>query len=452
MLDFFYHKRLKQDLEQWVEAGWVSSSSAGHILSNIEKGDGSSRLPMALAGIGVVCVALALAAFVAANWDGIPRMVKLTGILLLVLGSHGLAALCSSKGRKGLADLATAFASLTFIVGLALVGQIFHLPSDWVGGTFLVCLGGLAAALLTGSRASLIIGAIAAMSWQFSRAEIPTDPLTVNMIGIAFLAAVVFHAVKHPFALSRWLATALLLISFGRVVTDFATGTDMYSNEQWLMLITGFACLSVLMVQVPAIIDMAIKWASSYPQRRLGHWLFMSSLQNTGMLILALMIVLSLMGIDELEDHTLLEGFASTPTMTVGVLAVVTTVLGALLSFKTSKALVLFGATFLALCAVLLPLLLPDIILLSALALGASIALVMLGTLYRNPVWSLGGYGALAAVSLWLLYETVGSLLGQALFFLVAGVLLLVIAFMAMKFMRRQTAKPDQRGGQEVRS
>ncbi|MCV0427639.1 MAG: DUF2157 domain-containing protein, partial [Roseibium sp.] len=138
MFDWAYKKRLKDDLEVWVAKGWVGSAGAAEILKEQDQDDGRSRLPMALAGIGMVCVALAVIAFIAANWGAIPKSVKLVGIAGLLVSSHGLAGWAAAKGRKGISDLLTGFATLVFIGGMALVGQIFHLPSDWPGGAFLV--------------------------------------------------------------------------------------------------------------------------------------------------------------------------------------------------------------------------------------------------------------------------------------------------------------------------
>ncbi|MEP3301460.1 MAG: DUF2157 domain-containing protein, partial [Roseibium sp.] len=182
MFDLIYKKRLRDDVETWVEKGWLTSDGAAHILASTATEDGRSKVPMMLGGIGVLCIALALAAFIAANWGAIPRNVKLIGIVFCVLGSHGLAAWSSASGRKGLADLATAFATLVFVGALALVGQIFHLPTNWPGGAFLVCLGALAAAWIAGSRTSLIVAAVAAISWQIGRSDIGAAPLLESLI------------------------------------------------------------------------------------------------------------------------------------------------------------------------------------------------------------------------------------------------------------------------------
>ncbi|MEP3670344.1 MAG: DUF2157 domain-containing protein, partial [Roseibium sp.] len=63
---------------------------------------------------------------------------------------------------------------------------------------------------------------------------------------------------------------------------------------------------------------------------------------------------------------------------------------------------------------------------------------------------TLCGYAGLAAAVLWLLDVTVGSLLGQSVFFLIAGVVLLGLAFAVTRMLRRRT--PQQSTAQEARS
>src|SRR5690606_36928744 len=100
MFGQLYARRLKADLATWVENGWVSSDAAGRILASLDKGTGRSRLPAVLAMVGVICLALAVAAFVAANWEAIPRLVKLVGIVVAVVGANLLAAWAAHAGRR----------------------------------------------------------------------------------------------------------------------------------------------------------------------------------------------------------------------------------------------------------------------------------------------------------------------------------------------------------------
>jgi len=440
MFDWAYKKRLKDDLEVWVGKGWVSSEGATAILKEQDRDDGRSRLPMALAGIGMVCVALAVLAFIAANWDVIPKSVRLAGIAVLVAGSHWLAALAAAKGRKGISDLATGFATLVFVGGMALVGQLFHLPSDWTGGAFLVMLGGLAAAWLTGSRTSLVVAAIAAIVWQATLSDLRAPGLTENLISLAALMAVFIHAIVHPAGVSRWAAISLLWVTYGRWFGDTVDLIDASDDFLAAMVLAGGGGLAALMLEIDPVADLFVKWSSARPARRHGHWLMARSLQDAGFLILCVLIVLALVLVPEISDDPSLNGLSPLPALLPLALAAILCAAGLLLSFKTAKSAALFVATGLALLAILMPVLSANVVILSAVSASALIGLCALGTWYNNRFWMLCAYLGLTAVALWLLQVTIGSLLGQSLFFLVAGVVLLAMALWLARLLRKGAA------------
>lgn len=450
MFDLIYKKRLRDDVETWVEKGWLTSDGAANILASTAAEDGRSKVPMVLGGIGVLCIALALAAFIAANWGAIPRNVKLIGIIACVLGSHGLAAWSAASGRKGLADLATAFATLVFVGALALVGQIFHLPTNWPGGAFLVCLGALAAAWIAGSRTSLIVAAVAAISWQIGRSDIGAPPLLESLIGLVLLLAILAHPVVHPNRLCRWAATSLLLITFGRWLADTGEALQAGDSILFAMAVAGFAGLAASLVQLGQIGELLVKWSDYYPQRSHGRWLLASCLQDVGVALLCGLLVFVLLFHSEFGNAPLWSPLTTAPVaLTVG-LAIAMNAAGFLLSFKTGKSRVLFAAILLALLAALIPVISSNIVLVAALNLAALVAISLMGTLHNNSFWTLCGYAGLTAAVLWLLDVTVGSLLGQSVFFLIAGVVLLGLAFAVTRMLRRRA--PQQATAQEARS
>jgi len=452
MLDVFYKRRLKHDLETWVERGWVGSDGAARILEEISTGDGRSRLPMVLGGIGVVCIALALAAFIAANWDGIPKYVKLAGIVAMILAAHGLAAWASNAGRRGVADLATAFATLVFVGGMALVGQIFHLPSDWAGGAFLVCLGALAAAWITGSKASLIVASVAAISWQIGRSDLGDTFLIGDLIGLALLVAVFLHPVFHPNRLARWAAMSLLLVTYGRWLADTADAIPGGNATDFALVVLGSAGLAACMLQLGQVLDLAVKWAGDYPQKSHGRWLMLLSLQDVGFAILSGLLALALIAGSEFDDVNIALALSGGPVLATLLPALALCAIGFLLSFKTGKARSFFGAVLLALAAIAIPMLFPNIVVVAALVLAALVGLSLIGTLYNNAFWTLCAYAGLTAAVLWLLEETIGSLLGQSVFFLIAGLLLLGMAYVVTRVLRRQNRRESGAGEGEAAS
>ncbi|WP_306143363.1 DUF2157 domain-containing protein [Roseibium sp. MMSF_3412] len=449
MFDWAYRKRLKEDLEDWVAKGWVSSSGAASILREQEQEDGRSRLPMALAGIGMICVALALFAFIAANWAAIPKIAKLVGIAALLVVSHLLAARAAASGRKGIADLLTGFATLVFVGGMALVGQIFHLPEDWAGGAFLVCMGGLAAAWLTGSRASLTVAAIAALTWQVSRADLGEATAWQDLVGVAILIAVFAHAIVAPARLSRWLAIALLWMTFGRWLGEIA---DLHSADDGFVLamsLAGAGGLAVIMVLIDPIADLCVKWNSSLPARSHGRWLMSRSLQDAGFLVLNGLVVTALIVVPEIASDIDAAALWTVPALAPLAVACVLLGAGLLLSYKTAKAQALFGATGLAFVAVMMPVFTSSTLVLAAASMAALVGLCSLATWFNNRYWMLCSYIGLTAVALWLLQVTIGTLLGQSVFFLVAGVLLLGVALWLARIFRSGRPAPSVRTGEK---
>ncbi|WP_422385174.1 DUF2157 domain-containing protein [Roseibium album] len=443
MFDWVYKKRLKDDLEVWVSKGWVSSSGAAAILREQDQEDGRSRLPMALAGIGMVCVALALFAFIAANWAAIPKTVKLIGIACLLLASHGAAAKAAANGRRGIADLLTGFATLVFVGGMALVGQIFHLPSDWAGGAFLVCLGGLAAAWLTGSKTSIVIAAIAAIMWQFTRAELGEAVLLQDLIGLLILAAVFAHPLAHPARLSRWLAISLIWVTYGRWFAESAEILSADDGYILAMALAGAGGLAAIMVLLDPVADLFVKWSSNLPSRGHGYWLMGRSLQDAGFLVLCALIAAALVLVPEISKRVAVAGIWEIPALLPLLLAVFLLVAGFVLSYKTTKAQSLFGAIGLAVLAVLMPVFTANSLVLAAISMGSLVGLCALATWFNNRFWMLCAYLGLTAVALWLLQVTIGSLLGQSVFFLVAGVLLLGVALWLARLFSKGKDAPD---------
>ena len=81
----------------------------------------------------------------------------------------GLGAWFAATGRTVLADLCASIGAIIFGAGIALVGQMYHLGSDFAGGMLLWAIGALAAAALTSSRGALAVALVAASLWSGMR-------------------------------------------------------------------------------------------------------------------------------------------------------------------------------------------------------------------------------------------------------------------------------------------
>lgn len=141
---------LERRLSNWIEAGLIDEAAAGRILA-YEQRDRRPVLMWALAGLGLLAVALGVLLLIAANWDRIADWVKLGLHMLLLLGA-GLGAWRAERhNRPWLTEgLLFLFAGLA-VGGIALQAQVYQLtgpqwqmllvwlaiagPALWLGGT-----------------------------------------------------------------------------------------------------------------------------------------------------------------------------------------------------------------------------------------------------------------------------------------------------------------------------
>jgi hypothetical protein len=173
-----YRRHLEADLVKWVSAGVISDDAAQAIRKVRFSDEATSRLPGIFAMLGALMLAASVSAFVAANWQEIPRLVRLAGILAIIAGCFFPALLLQRRGHPAAADATVTFATLCFGAGIALVGQMYHLPGDWPAGAMLVAIGALVAAGLTGKSGPLVVAFVAMASWSWGRAISP-GPLAV---------------------------------------------------------------------------------------------------------------------------------------------------------------------------------------------------------------------------------------------------------------------------------
>ena len=182
MFERGYRQRLEADLVKWVADGVISGDAAHSIRKARFGEEATSRLPAIFAMLGALMLAASVSAFVAANWQEIPRLVRLVGILTLIAACFPIALLLGRRAIPWGADAAVTFATLCFGAGVALVGQMYHLPGDWPAGAMLVAIGAVIAAALTGKSGPLVIAFAAMTAWSFGRfddAAMARNPLAV---------------------------------------------------------------------------------------------------------------------------------------------------------------------------------------------------------------------------------------------------------------------------------
>ena len=247
-----YRARLKRDLQQWQERGFIRPDQAEAIASEAFAARGFDHLQAALILCFVLLTAPAIVAFVAANWEAISPLAR----MLLLFSGNGVVVVAAylatlrqarnpSGGVRFLADgLATL--SLVFAASsITLIAQTFHLPGDLQGFARTVAGLGLVTALVarSGGAALIACGALVVGDPTRLTAEFFGSAASgASWAGFWIVAPGLFLA-----SLSGWLParrSTLLLLLFA-LASHFDRGADQQHllplSPGWVFTVTALA-------------------------------------------------------------------------------------------------------------------------------------------------------------------------------------------------------------------
>jgi len=422
MLTGSYHKRLKVDLARWVGEGLVSADSAAAIRRSLDS-QGGFRLPGLLGLFGGLLIASSVAAFVAANWEEMPRLLKLGMILAGILTALLYGARLQRQGSPLGAEAAATCAVLIFAAGVALVGQMYHLPTDWPGGALLIACGALAVALLQRSDGALMLAFIAIAVWSGGRWSEAQGALHLPFL-LLYLPALWLalsrgnRAVHHlaVLALMGWLA----LLPGQGLFLRFDFGLIAYG----LAVSVAFVALGALALDRgwPALLTAFLSWGLIGLQLCVGVELFRILDRESARAGAAGLMVYLAYGA-ALPLTLALTRLAGDRRFAWPLAVALLLSLLIPLVFWSGAASSLLGKVVVA-----------------GLILVVAMALVVAGSAGGVRRMLLAGAGLFGIAVLILLWQTVGTLLSQSLFFLVAGLALLVLARMTRRLLARFAA------------
>ena len=417
MFERGYRQRLEADLVKWVADGVISGDAAQSIRKARFGEEAESRLPAIFAMLGALMLAASVSAFVAANWQEIPRLVRLVGILTLIAACFPIALLLGRREIPWGTDAAVTFATLCFGAGVSLVGQMYHLPGDWPAGAMLIAIGAVIAAALTGKSGPLVIAFAAMTAWSFGRfddaqwREIHWPFLLLFAPAFALALGRENRLVAHTavLALSVWLAT-LMWWSHADAKYDFRF------VDGGIAISVAYMAIGLLALDRdwPAELRALLPW---------GAWTFGVLLCFEADFALE-------------ESRVVAHAMNARVGVACGAAVIALAALAALARDRDKGRLAIIAA-----CAVglAIPLMLaggsavPSRMLVPVAVLVTSVALIAGGLLVGLRTLVIVGYAVFGVSILILLWRTVGTLLGQSLFFLVAGVVLLGLAIGARR-------------------
>jgi len=205
---------LKRDLAResstWVALGVISEEQAVAICSHygIDYHDLQSRSfgYHILTTLGYLFVGLSIITLVGANWDEIPRVLRMSALILVTLGFNSLGLY---RYRQGSVSGAVGFfflGGLCYGASIMLIAQIYHIGEHFPDGIFWWAMGVLPAALLLESTVLMMLTAFLAFIWFFVEAALHFYPLFF----LVFTAAMAWHVFR-----CRQSNTLFLALVFG---------------------------------------------------------------------------------------------------------------------------------------------------------------------------------------------------------------------------------------------
>ncbi|QRM55382.1 DUF2157 domain-containing protein [Sinorhizobium sp. BG8] len=148
-----YRGRLERDLKLWVKGGLLDGSTADRLLAEYDARESSFSLGRVLMIIAALLVSAAALLLVAANWEAIPRTIRLGGIIALIWGAYLGGGWLAARGAPRLSAAFLVAGTLFFGGAIALVGQMYHLSGDATQAMLTWFAGAVAAAALFRSGA-----------------------------------------------------------------------------------------------------------------------------------------------------------------------------------------------------------------------------------------------------------------------------------------------------------
>ena len=401
---------LSDRIEDWQARGLIDANTARLLRADVAgQGSGTSFASVAV-WLGVVCLAFGAMTFVAANWDAMPRLLRMAALLGGVLLSYVLSGVLMARNHPALAQAFVLLGCGVFGAAVMLTGQMYHIPGPPSGGVLLWGAGSFAAALLLRSEAALGLAVILATVWACM--EMALDQAAFYLWFLPIWGAMSLCAwwcasrpVAHLCALALLVWLVMSVVIHVEVHDAFTVG--------YLCLMGALASISVLV------------WSARGPMALRGF-------ERDGVFYLVALIFLML---------ALLAawwGKGEAASLPLSLLAAIPLIGIALAPLRGD------GSRFdHSMCAIWIAVSVPLAFLVRAdipyviegYALMISVWAIRMGGRQAWPPVTALGYAAFAVTMLVIYAEAANGLLGTSLFYLIAGALLLVGALIVPRIL-----------------
>lgn len=245
-----YATKVRQDISRWQAAGLIDGATAEALSRDVEANERKSiSFGTILAMMAAVLFAAAILIFIAANWEGIPRLGRVGALFILILVSYVGGAVLKTRDHGAYAEAAWLIGAAAFGGAIALIGQMYHMTGDEAEAIVVWCIGTIAAAAALRSGPLTVAAVGLADAWLFIKG-FEFFRQTEFPYGFVLFAAVLW-------LISYWtesrIARHLILLSLIAYVALLATVHDFLGTS--VLLAGGSAVLMALAVFLPGPVE-----------------------------------------------------------------------------------------------------------------------------------------------------------------------------------------------------
>lgn len=161
-----FRRMLPGELEHWLDDGIIDKTQAEQLRTRYRLDqlaqESQNVLIKTIFGFGSVLIALGVIAFVAAHWESITKMGRLSLVVGAMLIAYGIGFwFWRKRPESPLGHILVILATLIFGANIALVAQIFHLSGEFYNAVFLWAIGATFMGYIAGSSPLLILAILA---------------------------------------------------------------------------------------------------------------------------------------------------------------------------------------------------------------------------------------------------------------------------------------------------
>jgi uncharacterized membrane protein len=243
-----YRGRLERDITVWIEKGLLTGATGQALLKELDSRESSFGAGKVLMVLAALLVSAAILLLVSSNWEVIPRLLRLCGIVAVLWIFFGAGAWFMERGARMLATALLIVGTLSFGGAISLVGQMYHLSGDAEQAMLIWFTGAVVAALLFRSAAVTVVAGF--LSWVvFGVAMDASSSLRLfetNLLWLTPLMALIVMVLVYINDAPRARHTAYLLILALIVALYFD-----YSDLRFALVIAAAGGVGYCLASIP---------------------------------------------------------------------------------------------------------------------------------------------------------------------------------------------------------